>query len=313
MPWSDEEIQGNILTYSYLKSRSTKSDVSMRTVPKWYDFCIMTVDVQKRWLYWHLDAYKRDGTSQVVEYGVVDIVDDTDRAISKALSDVADIAMEGWPLSTDYDHIVIPRLRMIDTGYRYDVISPWLQTHPDWHGIKGVGKSVKNSKRTGKQPIFEIPGIMQVRPQPDGNRLWFIEVDNTKAIVHDRYFIETGEPGYTEVPMDVTQGYMMSLAAEKREYSKEDDTFKWVKVRRRNDYLDCRSYSVAGAMYVAQKMKREDSKLAKKVEDNRKTEIAATKVDREKEHSLRNKHIIDKPRRKAPGQSFLNSSGRFFN
>ena len=167
--------------------------------------------------------------------------------------------------------MVQPRLCLLDTGYRYDIIAPWLKARTGWFGVKGIGRGMKN-RMTGAKAMFQLPGIVQIRAQDDGNRIWFIEVDNTKAMVQDRYFLGMGQPGYTEVPKDVTQGYMMSLTAEKREYSgNNDDGFVWVKIRRRNDYLDCRSYGVAGAMYLAQKMKREDKTLEAKVAANRRT------------------------------------------
>jgi len=315
-PWHEEMVGTNVLSYSFLRQRAMSSNVEMRLVPEWHDFLIMEVDVQKRWLYWHVDAYKRDGTSQVVEYGVTDIADDSDRSIIKALDQTFDVAQEGWPLENAVEEggIVQPRLCLLDTGYRYDIIAGWLRGRTGWFGVKGVGRGLKN-KMTGSKSMFSIPGIVQIRMQDDGNKIWFIEVDNTKALVQDRYFLGAGQPGFTEVPRDVTQGYMMSLTAEKREYSGGDDGFVWVKIRRRNDYLDCRSYGVAGAMYLAQKMKREDATLDAKVESNRQMAKGTGNTEQKANFLIRKEEPAKpSPKRRPtpPRQNWFGSSGRYF-
>jgi phage terminase large subunit GpA-like protein len=168
---------------------------------------------------------------------------------------------------------------------------------------------------TGSKSMFSIPGIVQIRMQDDGNKIWFIEVDNTKALVQDRYFLGAGQPGFTEVPRDVTQGYMMSLTAEKREYSGGDDGFVWVKIRRRNDYLDCRSYGVAGAMYLAQKMKREDATLDAKVESNRQMAKGTGNTEQKANFLIRKEEPAKpSPKRRPtpPRQNWFGASGRYF-
>ncbi len=326
VPWHEEMVGTNVLSYSFLRQRALASEVEMKLVPEWYEFLIMEVDVQKRWLYWHVDAYRRDGTSQVVEYGVTDIVDDSDKSIRKALDQTFDIAQEGWPLQNAVEgeeSVIQPRLCLLDTGYRYDIIAGWLKGRTGWFGVKGIGRGMKQ-KMTGSKSMFTIPGIVQIRMQDDGNKIWFVEVDNTKALVQDRYFLGQSQPGYTEVPKDVTQGYMMSLTAEKREYSgNNDDGFVWVKVRRRNDYLDCRSYGVAGAMYLAQKMKRDDAGLKAKVDANKKMEKGTADEEQKANFLVRpadEKKDSPPPAPKSPArrppppkrQSWFGTSGRYF-
>jgi len=268
MPWSEDQSDGLRLSFHFLKQRAKISETRLRTVPNWCDFLIFEVDVQKHVLYWHAEAYRRDGTSQVVEYGITDIVDESDRAIVKALDMTHEITQEGWPVIDNPETVVQPRLCLLDTGYRYDVIAPWLRARTGWFGVKGTGRGSK-VKITGAKAIFSIPGIVTVRPQDDGNKIWFVDVDSTKAIAHDRYFLGASQPGYTEVPGDVTQGYLMSITAEQRKFSEAAEGFVWEKIRRRNDYLDCRSYGVAGAMYLAMRTKRDEQVVAAKAEANK--------------------------------------------
>jgi len=308
LPWREDMNQSSTLSFSFLRQRAMQSQVELKTVPAWSEFIVFTVDVQKRWMYWHADAYKRDGSSQVIEYGVTDIVDESDRAIAKALDQTADIASEGWEQTGDPDTILRPRLCLLDIGYRYDIIAPWLRNRTGWFGCKGRARGNKIGAIGGKA-IFNIPGILTIKIQDDGNKIWFIDVDATKALVHDRYFLGQGQPGYTEVPRDITTGYMASIASEKREYDSSGDGFVWVKIRRRNDYLDCRSYGVAAHMYLAQ--------LARRGEDQ--TDARAKQHETPTERP-RPQYLLPESARKAKqprppgvvGGGWLGASGRHF-
>lgn len=306
IPWVDNQEETR-LSYSYLRAKAGKSTVALREVPDWLDWVIMEVDVQKRWLYWHTEAYKRDGTSQLIEYGIVDIVEETDRAVVKALDEVYDISQEGWAkLDDDGNEIKhIPKVCLLDTAYRYDIIGPWLKGKTGWHGVRGYGHGV--GRPTGEGALFQIPDILQIRRQPDGNLIWFISVNQTKAIVHDRYLVEPGQPGYTYLPQDVTHGYLMSLTAEQRQYSDTEEGFVWVKQRKRNDYLDCRSYGVAASMYLAQRAKRDDAKLEARVEANKKMNKNSDAPFAPRTF-IPGKRLIAQPK----GKTWFNTSGRMF-
>jgi len=310
-PWVDEEAEYRNLTFSFLNGRKNHSSVEMGTVPEWADHLIFTVDVQKRWLYWHCDAYSRNSRSQVVEYGVVDIMDNSDRAIVKALDMAQDIAEDGWP--GDEGKHFVPRLSLYDTGYRYDVLAKWLRGKPKIFGVKGVGKGQRN-KMAGEKSRFEIPDIMQVRKQKDGNNIWFIFVDNTKGIVQDRYFIEDPlASGYTIVPSDITTGYMRSITAEVR----DEKTGDWVLKRKRNDYLDCRSYSVTGHMYVLLRLDKKDAAIKRKVARNKAEEAGGKKTPNSpypkpsymEPEAAKNRRIRRPP---LAGGNWLTSRGRHF-
>jgi phage terminase large subunit GpA-like protein len=84
---------------------------------------------------------------------------------------------------------------------------------------------------------------------------------------------------------------------------KGSDQTIWVKVRRRNDYLDCRSYSVAGAMYLQQRTKVDDERIAAKVEANR-------EVHRDDHKKSRPSYLLA-PRQKVGG-GWLDANGRYF-
>ena len=224
----------------------------------------------------------------MIDYGVIDILEQSDRGLTNALDEADDMCEKGWRFNEST--VLRPRLRLVDTGYRYDVIGPWLQGHKSWFGVKGYSKGQR--ELSGKKKLFEMPGILQVRLQDDGNKLWFIWVDETKSICHDRYFAELGQSGYTYVPEDISHGYKMHLSAEEREYRENSDEYTWKKKRKRNDWLDCRSYSVCGNLYLCV---RED--FEKEVEEKQ----AA------KDEAAKRKQISP-----ISGGGFLNSRGRFY-
>lgn len=266
IPWVDETVSREV-NFSMLRKMADSSGVKLGVVPRWASWVVMAVDVQKRCMYWHAEAYAPNACSQVIDYGVIDILDGaigtsrdddvevdpdreaSDESIHRALGEAAQIATKGWPGATGARHE--PRVCLVDTGYRTDVIQAWLRNRTRWHGVKGIGKN-QRGKITGAKAIFQISDIVQIRQQDDGSFLWFVNVDHTKALVHDRFFIAEGEAGHTTIPADVTRSYLFHLTAERREYDKTGDGFTWVKQRgrRRNDYLDCRSYGVAAHKFL---------------------------------------------------------------
>jgi hypothetical protein len=206
--------------------------------------------------------------SIVVEYGTVDQREDTDGGVMNMLTEVDDLSKEGWMRQGD-GVLLKPEIKMVDCGFRYDVIALWLAIHKDWIGIKGIGKHQKN-RMTGKKETYKIDGILSVKVQENGQQLWFIEVDNTKALVHDRYLLQSPELDYyRHVPRNVDISWLNSITAEEREYDPLGETFVWKKVRRRNDYLDVSSYNVAASYVLREKHKRKSEHEQKAVTKNR--------------------------------------------
>jgi len=259
IPYRDEDIDRDQISMQTLRKLADGSDYRLREVPSWCDKIIFSVDIQKGYSFWQAEAYNMESMHSVVlEYGTVDQRDESDAGFYNMLQELDDIAMEGWDNKTS-------DLKMIDTGYRYDLIGPWMKRNKTWFGVKGIGQGQRN-KLTGKKEIYKVNGIFGIRIQDDGNRIWFIEVDNTKALVHDRYLIENETIDcFRHVPQDVDITWIKSMTAEAREWDELGEEFKWKKVRRRNDYLDCASYAIAGAYFLKAKTERIDAKKKRDV------------------------------------------------
>ena len=254
VPYRDEDIDRDQLTQQTLRKLADRSDYVLREVPDWVDGIIFTTDIQKGYAYWQAEGYSwHTMRSVVIDYGTVDQRQDSDVGFYNMLQDLNEIATEGW------DGMDVC-LKLMDTGYEYKTIAPWLARNPGWHGVKGIGQG-QRSRLTGKKEIYGIKGVFSIRPQDDGNKIWFIEVDNTKAMVHDRYLIPSPDIDcFRHVPNDVDISWIKSMTAETREWDELGEEFKWKKVRRRNDYLDCASYATAGAYFMKAKNERDVAK-----------------------------------------------------
>jgi len=122
------------------------------------------------------------------------------------------------------------------------------------HHTQAVYKFCK--PRLGRR-IFAIKGIggegkplINGRPSTNNNlkcKLWSIGVDTAKEIVYSRLKIKEQGAGYCHFPKHYTDEYFKQLTAEKvvKKYHKGFHRREWIKVRPRNEALDCRVYALA--------------------------------------------------------------------
>ena len=270
LPWTDEDAIRDKLTKQILRDKAASCRYPLGVVPDWADTITIGVDVQKGYCFYQVEAYNLTTMkSMVVEYGTVDQRQDSDVGIINMLTEVDDIAKEGWV--SENGGTLGADIRLVDCGFRYDVIQKWLLGNRNWYGIKGDSRKDR-AKISGKKEVYRIDGIMTIRPQDNGQNLWFIEVDSTKALVHDRYILDNESiEGYRYVPQDVDIVWINHMVAEERVYDPLGESFEWVKKARRNDYLDIASYNVAGAYFLRDRGKR-------KVERERQVEKANNDV-----------------------------------
>ena len=122
------------------------------------------------------------------------------------------------------------------------------------HHTQAVYKFCK--PRLGRR-IFAIKGLggegkplINGRPSTNNNlkcKLWSIGVDTAKEIVYSRLKIKEQGAGYCHFPKHYTDEYFKQLTAEKvvKKYHKGFHRREWIKVRPRNEALDCRVYALA--------------------------------------------------------------------
>jgi phage terminase large subunit GpA-like protein len=111
---------------------------------------------------------------------------------------------------------------------------------------KGVGSP-------GKQ-IYNRPSSVDVTWQgetiKEGCQLWTCGVDASKVQLYARLSMQKPGPGYYHFPMAYPDDYYLQLTAEKRitEYKNGFPRLIWVKLRERNDVLDCEVYAYLAAL-----------------------------------------------------------------
>jgi len=109
--------------------------------------------------------------------------------------------------------------------------------------------------RTGKR-VFAIKGIggdgKPVIGRPTKNNIGKINLfpvgtDTTKELVYARLKMREPGEGYCHFPLDRDEEYFRMLTAEKKitKYFKGRPKQEWVKIRTRNEALDCRVYATA--------------------------------------------------------------------
>ena len=78
----------------------------------------------------------------------------------------------------------------------------------------------------------------------------------------DRYFAEPEQVGYTIVPVGAeSQNYYFHLTSEERYWDEKKKIFLWRKRagRGRNDFFDCRIYSLVAAKLAQREVEREEN------------------------------------------------------
>jgi len=109
--------------------------------------------------------------------------------------------------------------------------------------------------RVQNSPVLHIPTKQDVTWQgkiyENGVLLWNIGTDTAKATIYSRLVIKEPGPGYFHFPIGLDDEFYMQLTAEKRLRKLDKGGFlkyEWVKLRARNEALDCFVYSYAAAL-----------------------------------------------------------------
>jgi len=195
------------------------------------------VDVQDAYLAYEVVGWAPGEKSYSLAYETIF----GDPSTKQLWSDLAIALGKTWdhPIAGD----MVPRGIAIDTGGHY--------TQQTYEFVK---------QQTGKR-IFAIKGVggdgRPIVSRPSRNNigrinLFSVGVNTCKELVYARLKIEADGPGYCHFPADRDAEYYRMLTAERRvtKYYKGRPKLEWVKVRARNEALDCRVYAIAALAIV---------------------------------------------------------------
>lgn len=147
----------------------------------------------------------------------------------------------------------------VDTGYETQVVYSWARrmASPTIMPVKGEEKFDKAQPVSGPTFVDITEGGRKIRR---GARLWRVAVSTFKSETYrflrkDRPTDEDLEadgfpPGYVHFPTGVDEEFFKQLTAENlvtRQDRRGFSRYEWVKIRDRNETLDCRVYARAAA------------------------------------------------------------------
>lgn len=264
--YENEEI-GERVTAKALAQRAERSHVHKREVPRWAEFITVAMDVQKDRCYWQAMCHG-DGRWAIFDYGYEPFSERGTVATTEqkhaAFNAISESCMEGWQIKGGAG-IMVPSRMGIDSGYDEDTVSKWAATS-GWELLKGAARNqmrqMGTKQVTGKmKTVITVPGWCEVRRQDRGQRIWFIDSDNSKRQVQNGLMMLEDAPGKGYVPQgEPSNGYLLlHLSAEVWDRDEEKGKWYWRQVRRRNDMLDCAAYNLAMGKVHEENLRRKES------------------------------------------------------
>lgn len=178
-------------------------------------------------------------------------------------------------LTTDFTHESGIKLRIsatcVDTGGH--------KTQKVYeYGRKRYGQSIYLIKGVGGEGIPIVGAISKVKTAKSKKtvKLFPVGVDQAKSTIYGRLKIDDFGSGYMHFPKSYQKNYFDMLTAEKliTKFSKGFPKRSWVKIRARNEALDCRVYSYAALKILNPNFEKIGSRLS---ENSIKTKIQLLK------------------------------------
>ncbi|MBU0994692.1 MAG: phage terminase large subunit family protein, partial [Proteobacteria bacterium] len=234
------EEQGDQPDWAELKARSEPYQIL--TVPEKGLILSAGVDVQDNRLAVIIQAWGRGEETWIIYWGEI-YGDPGQHQVWKELD-----AM----LNRSFDHASGMKLNIIsaaiDSGghYTQEVYNYCRLRAPRVIAVKG-------SSQSGK-PVVGRPTLQDVTYNgakiKKGVQLWPVGTDTAKSTIYSRLRIPEPGPGFIHFPVGLQDDFFIQLTAEKQitRYIKGFPKLEWVKMRSRNEALDCFVYSYAAAL-----------------------------------------------------------------
>jgi phage terminase large subunit GpA-like protein len=231
------------------------------SIPDGVVFLTAGVDVQKDRIEVEVVGWGRGKRSWSIDYRV--FLGPTDTLSGKPWKELSELVHETW----DRNGIAVPLKRMaVDSGYNTQTVYSWVRKYHVTQAVAvkgvdtlavmvGVPKSVDitqhGKKRRSGVKLFPV-GVNIIKTETYG----YLRLDSASE----------GEPdplGYCRFPQ-YEEDYFKQLTAEEKvsKIVKGFRRYEWVKVRDRNEALDCRVYARAAASLVGLDLFKEENWIA---------------------------------------------------
>ena len=238
------------LTRQGLAAKSKASKYAVGEIPEGFTYCTLGIDVQKTRCYHLLTAHSKNQSADT-SYGYEEFCEykkePTEQQICDGLDRAIDNALE---LCTDQERLLAGVA--VDFGYNQPLLLRWWKNSPHAdiiQPIKGVGDLQADRMEKGSsiaKKRDDKPGVYYIRQQAQGFALLFVDTEPMRERMQSGYRQDPEANGSNLVPYGIKPNdYLFQhLTSWEIEYDKNGRK-KWVKVRNRDDFLDCRAYSEA--------------------------------------------------------------------
>lgn len=155
-------------------------------------------------------------------------------------------------LLSNYTHESGTELKIIataiDSGFKPQEVYNFVRRRPGRNMFAVKGSSTPGRPVIGKPTLQEVTYKGQTLKK--GIRLWSVGVDVVKGIVYSRLRLSSSGAGYIHFYIGLDEEYYSQLTAEKivTRFHKGFAKREWVKMRDRNEALDCCVYAYAAAI-----------------------------------------------------------------
>jgi hypothetical protein len=272
MPYR-EDVEGQdgaeLITPRYLQARSMahgwadftldKDDTGkiwsrhLTELPEQATIASLKIDVQDNRCYWSLIGADPDlrtwDASWGYEFATPDQLPMSEPELHAVLDRIRDLLPS---LITRVDGAqVLVVTRGVDVGFHQEEITNWLVGNPTWVPLSGAGDEVAGKLRQAlaKGDMLGVVYRREIVGARLGPRqlLHLVDVDKVKEQAQTAFLRTPGDAGAAHLPrgLKANDAYVLHLTAEVLEEDEKSGRRKWRVVRKRNDYLDLRTYHLA--------------------------------------------------------------------
>lgn len=150
-----------------------------------------------------------------------------------------------------------------------------------------------------------IPIVSAAKKKKSGKKtrpvdLYMVGTDQSKTLLYRRLEKEVGTAGSCHFPAHYSDTYFEQLTAEKciTRYVKGHPKQEWVKIRPRNEALDCRNYAYAALLIMNPSFARYQKRIEKKAAELEPDKKGQTALESQEESTVQQRKVKPKTKRK---------------
>lgn len=222
-----------------------RTSLPPQTVPALAVALTCGIDMQSYGYWYIVRAWARNYTNWLIDYNLLDSFADVEELLWGEASwypiEGSNIRMRIWRAGLDTGGSKInPDVSMTDQAYL------WLQQHrmkraPKVWGTKGASGALDRMMKRGS----ELRSTPNGRPLKNGFRVWHLDTDKFKDMLHDRFErVAESEPGAAYLHEKTGMDYVRQILAEHKKQDRDGNT-GWHKTGKDNHYLDCEGIAAA--------------------------------------------------------------------